>query len=138
MVATRLWPVVTLVSLFVLEILTWWGLLETAAEKLRSKGPVGVFLLEALTSPIVRMALIIAAIVWVVKRPERAGEQPPLANVNLKTLASFYREHTTLEANRLLEGFKGKNIAIEGIVLDMFKTEILVGGLSVRVRSKAG
>ena len=51
-------------TLFLWEFLGIWGLFDSLSAKLRSKGQVGVFIVDVLSSPILRLTLISVAFIW--------------------------------------------------------------------------
>lgn len=54
---------------------TYWNALETALSKLRSKGVVGMFLVDLITSPAIQVTLILVSVslfAWAVIEMRRA------------------------------------------------------------------
>lgn len=53
---------IALVASIIAMAFTYWSALDTVVTKLRSKGPVGIFIANIITSPLIHLALILAAI----------------------------------------------------------------------------
>jgi hypothetical protein len=122
-------------AILVWELLSHWGTFDFLLARLRETGgPGGEMIAAILASSGLRMALILLGLVLVMRRssqvpPTASAPQSPTNTVNQtpedvlgltpEEVLGWYEQHTSFQADRLLDPYRGKLMRIEGIVTDV-------------------
>lgn len=128
--------VIALVVGFIAEALADYGVLDAAAAKLRLQGPVGVLIVAALSSPLLRLALILAALVATLRARGDGtlvtGESPekPL-EIRPIEMSKMFKTQTSYTANKLVKKFRGKYLRVTGKVRDVSSGNIGFGTIQI-------
>jgi hypothetical protein len=124
------------------EALNDWHLIDFLITKLRSEGSAGMFLANVITSPVLRLVLILVGMVIAVKgliEQRAAGRLPPLVpgppsapisspsekrasspekeqvvDIEPQYLTGLFEKHTSLQAQELVQPFIGKWMNVSG------------------------